>query len=148
MKIKITPDIHFVSFLLMSVLFHVIFPIIKIIHYPYSLIGVVLVITGILIVYRSNLILLKNGTSIRPFEIPNVLINSGPFRYSRNPIYLGMTIVLFGLVVILGSLSPIIFPIMFLIIINISIIPHEENRLEKLFGDEYLEYKIKVRRWI
>jgi protein-S-isoprenylcysteine O-methyltransferase Ste14 len=148
MKIKIVPDGYFVILLLMSILFHFIFPIAKILFYPYSYSSIFFIITGIIIVFRTNFILLKNATSIKPSEIPCVLITFGPFRYSRNPIYLGMTIILFGVEILLGSLSPFIFPIIFLIIINKSIIPDEENKLEKIFGEKYLDYKTEVRRWI
>lgn len=148
MKIKISPDGYFLILLVMSLLFHFIFPIKKIIIYPYSLIGIILIITGILIVFVTNSILLKKRTSIKPLEIPSALITSVPFKLSRNPIYLGMTITLFGVEAILGSLSPFIFPIIFAIIINSSFIPIEENNLERLFGEKYLDYKTKVNRWI
>jgi len=95
----------------------------------------------------TNSALLKNRTSIQPFETPDVLITSGLFKLSRNPLYLGMAIAFFGLVITLGSLSPFIFPIIFVIIINRVIIPYEENKLEIVFGDKYLDYKTKTRRW-
>jgi len=139
------PDIILLA---MSILFHSIFPIVKIIFYPYSLIGIILIITGVSITLVANFILLKKRTSIKPFEIPSEVITSGPFKFSRNPIYLGMALILFGVETVLGSLSPFLFPIMFVIIINKSFIPIEENNLEKIFGEKYLDYKKKVRRWI
>jgi protein-S-isoprenylcysteine O-methyltransferase Ste14 len=148
MKIKITPDIYFGSLMGISILFHSIFPILKIISYPYSLIGIVLIITGILIAFIANSILLKKRTSIIPFEAPSVLITSGPFKFSRNPIYLGMAITLFGVETFLGSLSPFIFPVLFILYINKSVIPIEQKNLEKLFPEEYLDYKTKVSRWL
>lgn len=148
MKIKITPDRYFAALLGMSILLHSVFPVLKIISYPYSLIGIILFITGILIAFVTNSILLKNETSIKPFKTPSVLITSGPFKYSRNPIYLGMTIALFGIEIFLSSLSPFIFPILFILYINKSIIPMEQHNLEKLFPEKYLDYKSKVRRWI
>lgn len=142
------PDGYFITSLVMSIIFHSILPIVKIILYPYSLIGILLIITGISLVFVTNSILLKKRTSIKPFETPSVLITYGPFKFSRNPIYLGMAIVLFGVETLLGSLSSFIFPILFVIIINRSFIPMEENNLEKLFGEKYLVYKTKVKRWI
>ena len=91
---------------------------------------------------------MKKKTSIKPFETPSAFITSGPFKLSRNPIYLGMTITLFGVETALGSLSPYIFPVIFVIIINGLIIPAEEKDLENKFGEKYLDYKTKVRRWI
>jgi protein-S-isoprenylcysteine O-methyltransferase Ste14 len=149
MKIKeIIPDSYFNILLGMSILFHFIFPIKKLYSYPYNLNGILLIITGIVIVFMANSILLKKKTSVMPFEVPTVLITTGPFRFSRNPIYLGMTFILFGAAAIPGTLSPFIFPIIFVFIVNKSFIPVEERTLEKLFGEKYLAYKNKVRRWI
>ncbi|HMF72321.1 MAG TPA: isoprenylcysteine carboxylmethyltransferase family protein [Flavitalea sp.] len=149
MKIKaLMPDGYFVILLAMSILFDSIFPIVKIIFYPYSLIGIILIIIGLSLTFVANFILLKKKTSIKPLEKPSELIISGPFKFSRNPIYLGMALILFGVEIVLGWLSPFLFPIMFVIIINKSFIPIEENNLEKLFGGKYLDYKKRVRRWI
>lgn len=145
---RIMPDGYFIIFIGMSILLHFTFPLLKIIPYPYSLIGIILIITGFLITLITNFILLKRRTSIKPFDAPSVLIVSGSFRFSRNPIYLGMTLILLGVATILGSLFPFILTIIFVIIINKLFIPIEENDLERLFGEKYLEYKTKVRRWI
>lgn len=59
-----------------------------------------------------------------------------------------MTFALLGVEVFLGSLSPFIFPIIFVTIIDKSFIPIEESNLEKLFGEKYLDYKTMVKRWI
>lgn len=148
MKKKITPDGYFTILLLLSILVHFMCPIVNIVPYPYNLIGIILIITGILITLITNFMLLKKKTSIKPFEIPCAFITSGPFKLSRNPIYMGMTIALFGVETTLGSLSPIIFIIIFVIIINRLIIPVEEKDLENKFGSKYLDYKKKVRCWI
>jgi len=142
------PDGYFIVLLLLSVFVHFMYPIVNIVPYPYNLIGIILFITGILLTLRTNFILLKIKTSIKPFETPSAFISSGPFKLSRNPIYLGMTLALFGVETVLGSLSPYIFPVIFVIIINGLIIPVEEKDLENKFGEKYLEYKTKVRRWI
>ena len=142
------PDGYFIFLLGMSILFHFIFPIERLVPYPYNLIGILLIIAGTSIVFVANSILLKKRTAIMPFEIPSVLITSGPFRFGRNPVYLGMALILFGVAAVPGSISPFFFPIIFVIIINKLFIPIEENNLEKLFGEKYLDYKKNVRRWI
>ena len=142
------PDGYFIILLLLSILVHFMYPIVNIVPYPYNLIGIILIITGIIITLKTNFILLRKKTSIKPFETPGVIITSGPFKLSRNPIYSGMTIILLGVETILGSLSPYILPVIFVIIINRLIIPVEEKDLENKFGKKYLDYKTKVRRWI
>jgi protein-S-isoprenylcysteine O-methyltransferase Ste14 len=122
-------------------------PLVRLIHAPFNLFGIVLIIAGIIMTLLINSALLKNRTSIQPFETPDVLITSGLFKLSRNPLYLGMAIAFLGVVITLGTLSPFIFLIIFVIIINRVIIPFEEDKLETVFGDKYLDYKTKTRRW-
>ena len=70
------------------------------------------------------------------------------YKYSRNPIYLGMGIILFGGAMVLGTFSPFIVVVIFILVIERAFIVKEEIFLENIFGDEYLEYKKSVRRWI
>ena len=90
----------------------------------------------------------KSGTTIIPYEIPTSLVTSGPFRISRQPIYLGMTTILLGETILLGSFITFILPVIFAILMEIIFIPMEEKNLEIVFGEKYLDYKKKVRRWI
>ena len=76
------------------------------------------------------------------------LATSGPFKLSRNPMYLSMLIWLTGLALFLGSLSPFLFPIFLFLTTNFLIIPLEEQSMEKKFGERYREYKRHVRRWL
>jgi protein-S-isoprenylcysteine O-methyltransferase Ste14 len=77
-----------------------------------------------------------------------VLITSGPFRFSRNPMYLGKLIWGLGLAVMFGSLIVFLFPILFFVFANSSIVPREERRLEQMMGEEYIQYRQRVRRWL
>ena len=90
----------------------------------------------------------KAGTAIKPFESSTVLIKDGLYRYTRNPMYLGMVILLIGVASYLGSLTPYVVIPVFFLIIQQCFIKHEEPFLENIFGQEYLDYKDKVRRWI
>lgn len=148
MKIKFMPDGYFAILLAVSIVLNSTFPIMEIIPFPWSLFGISLVTIGLLIAFITNSLLIRKKTSIKTFELPNALITSGPFKFSRNPIYLSMAIILFGVVLILGSLSPFISPIVFIIIINKIFIPTEENNLAKVFGKKYIAYKRSVNRWI
>ena len=76
------------------------------------------------------------------------LITDGPFGFSRNPIYLGIMMALLGLAIFLGSLMVFLYPVLFFILFQFVIIPLEERRMEEAFGEVYLEYKRKVRRWL
>ena len=148
MKNKIMPDGYFVILLSLTILSHFIAPIISIIFFPYNLTGIILIFFGILIALWSNSILIQKQTSIKPYETPSFFVEFGPFKYSRNPIYLGMVLILLGVDVLLGTLVTFIFPIIFIIIINKLFIPIEENNLHRKFGNKHLEYKKRVRKWI
>jgi len=76
------------------------------------------------------------------------LLTEGPFRLSRHPTYLGMVMILLSTAIIMGSVTPFVFPILFAAIVDISYIRFEEVNLEKIFGEEYKRYRKKVRRWI
>lgn len=90
----------------------------------------------------------KSATAIRPFETSTALVKGGPYRFTRNPMYLGMVLILIGTAIYLGSLTPwFVIPVFFLIIQE-WFIKHEEPFLENIFGKEYQDYKCKVRRWI
>lgn len=145
---RIAPDLYFLLAVCFSVIAHVLIPIWQLIRYPISLLGLVIGVGGYLLITRANSILRAHNTSILPFESPSELVNTGPFRYSRNPIYLGMTLMLFGVAWFLGSAVAFVSPILFALIINIFVISDEEQQLEQKFKTEFTFYKEKVRRWL
>lgn len=145
---KISLDGFFVILLALAMLFHFVFPIQKIISHPYNYIGIVIIVIGIAITLLVNYLLLKNGTGIKPYETPSLLVSSGPFKFSRNPLYLGMAVAFFGFDILLGSISPFVFLTLFIIIIDRIFIPMEEKNLENALGKKYYDYKKLVRRWI
>jgi len=142
------PDIYFLIALILEGVSHFLFPISIIIPSPYNLIGIILILAGFAMAFHVNLTFMKNKTTIMPYKTPSSLVTTGLFRLSRNPIYLGMASALLGAAVSLGTLSPFIFPLLFMAIIDRLVIPLEEHVLEKKFGREYREYKGKVRRWL
>ncbi len=88
------------------------------------------------------------GTPIQPTERAAVLVRSGPFRFSRNPMYLGIVMMLLGVAAWVGSFPMLIAPVGFFVFMSTVFIPYEESRLRDAFSDEYLSYAQKVRRWI
>ena len=148
MKIKVMPPMIFYGFILLAIILNLFLPIKKIIVQPYNYIGIILILGGILIDIRAWALFKKEKTTLNPYKKPLKLVNSGLFKISRNPMYLGMDLVLWGLSIFLGSLITFIFPIIFIILIEKLFIRFEEKNLEKRFGKKYLNYKKKVRRWI
>jgi protein-S-isoprenylcysteine O-methyltransferase Ste14 len=84
---------------------------------------------------------------LKPREA-SVLVTDGVFRVSRNPMYLGLALLLIGWALWLGTVSPWLVPPLFVIVISVVQIVPEEQALEELFGETYLAYRHRVRRWI
>jgi protein-S-isoprenylcysteine O-methyltransferase Ste14 len=76
------------------------------------------------------------------------IIKAGPYRFSRNPMYLGMILMLLGLALYVGTLPFYLSAIGYFAILNFFFCPYEENKLANAFGKEYIRYRDRVRRWI
>jgi protein-S-isoprenylcysteine O-methyltransferase Ste14 len=90
----------------------------------------------------------RAGTPVSPYSASTALVTSGPYRLSRNPGYLGMTLVYAGIAVsaeALWALAPL--PVV-LAVIDRGVIAREERYLDRVLGDEYLRYKERTRRWL
>ncbi len=87
-------------------------------------------------------------TTIRIDKPASSLVQNGPFRYSRNPGYLSLTMLYAGIAVLRNALWAILFLPLVLIVIQREVIEHEEHYLQRTFGEEYLNYKARVRRWV
>jgi len=115
---------------------------------PWQLSGIAFIALGLSLAVWGRLEFHRAGTSVRPTEQPTTMVATGPFRFTRNPMYLGMSIVLLGVAVLFGKLIPLLIPFLFAWVISVRFIRHEEERLIGLFGDAYEEYMHRVRRWI
>jgi len=90
----------------------------------------------------------KAGTGIRPFEEATSLVTTGFYRFTRNPMYLGMFLMLIGVAILLGSIGAVFPAIVFIMIIRNNFVLGEEQFMEASFGQQYLDYKARVRRWL
>jgi protein-S-isoprenylcysteine O-methyltransferase Ste14 len=148
MERRIMPTTYFIILLLLSIGFHFVFPLLKFIFSPYNYLGFGLIIFGIIMNLWTDSLFKKKQTTVKPYEMPNFFVTSGPFKLSRHPMYLGMMSILLGVAIFLGSLITFAFPIIFIIIMEKLFIPLEEKNLEKKFCNQYIDYKKRVRRWI
>ncbi len=87
-------------------------------------------------------------TDVHPFGEPTALVTSGPYGLTRNPMYLGLTSMLAGIAVLLGSLTPFLVPPVFGWIITKRFIEMEEAKMSRIFGEAYDAYRERVRRWL
>ena len=142
------PPTYFLVMLILSIILCLVFPAGRILFPPYAYFGFFLIAFGIVVNLWADLIFKREKTTVRPDETPKNLVTSGPFCLSRHPMYLGMAAILLGVAIVHGVLVSFLFPLLFVVLIEIKFIPTEERNLEKAFGKHYLEYEKKVRRWI
>jgi protein-S-isoprenylcysteine O-methyltransferase Ste14 len=145
---KYVPGSTLGASIIIAVVLHYLFPVTTIIPFPYNLLGLVIVGSGMYLAFQSVRLLISHNTTFEAGGNPSSLVTRRPYSYSRNPIYLGFLLIALGTATILSSLSAFIAPILFFLVVNTIIIPFEENRLQKNFGIEYERYKGSVRRWL
>ena len=123
-----------------------------IIPQPFNLVGLLLIPVGFLLIIWANYTLLHIGKiglrNREPMQRPSNLVLVGPYRFTRNPIYFGCLLVLLGLVIVWSSVVTAILTILVYIIFRNVFIKKEEMILEEEFGEEYQDFKNRVRRWI
>jgi protein-S-isoprenylcysteine O-methyltransferase Ste14 len=123
-------------------------PVKTIIVFPWNLLGALPLALGIALNLAADRTFSRHKTTVNPFEKSTALITSGAFRISRHPMYLGFVLILAGIAVLMGSLTPYFVVIAFAIFMDVVFITAEEKMLEEIFGEAWLKYKSRVRRWI
>ena len=102
---------------------------------------------GIIMAAISAGMFKKAGTGIKPFDEATTLVTRGFYRYTRNPMYVGMFLMLAGVAFLMGSIGAALPVLVFILIIRNNFVKGEERFLEASFGQQYLDYKSTVRRW-
>jgi len=112
------------------------------------LLGYLFVAIAVVLNIAAIRLFMKQKTTIVPHGKPSKLVVDGPYRLTRNPMYLALLCVLIGVATLFGSLSLYLIPIAFVFIINTVFIRMEEANMSTKFGDQYALYSAKVRRWL
>lgn len=123
----------------------------EIIYFPYKYsISVLILLVGSLILINPVFKFIKSKTTVNPvkFKQVNKLVTSGIYKYSRNPMYLGMILIIISTSIFYLNYYSVITPFIFYFWINRFQIKREEIFLKEKFGKEYLSYMSKTRRWI
>jgi len=127
---------------------HVLSPKGTVLFVPYHLLGMLQIIGGFAVMIWAWVLFKQKQTAICPTAEAALLMQDGPYRFTRNPMYLGMASMLCGAAFLLGSIIAFSAPVAFFISMNEIFIPFEENNMKRLFGDGYLDYINRVRRWL
>lgn len=111
-------------------------------------IGSILVLAAIVLFVYAVRTFRAAGTSVRGNQPTTTIVRSGPYRFTRNPIYVAFSLLQFGLAIWINSLWLIITLIGAIALMAYVVIPREESYLERRFGAEYRNYQASVRRWL
>ena len=144
------PPLIFLGFLAAATVLEAVVPLpVPAAHaFPRYVAGAALAVCGFVMIVMGTRRFQAAGTNIPPNLPTTALVVDGIYRRTRNPLYLGATLVYLGLSVAAGSFWAIGLVIPLLGVINTGVIAREERYLERKFGDAYRTYKARVRRWI
>ena len=110
--------------------------------------GAILFVVGLGLIASAMVNFTRSGTTIRPDRASTSLVIAGPYKCTRNPMYVGMAIAYLGLAIADRSLASLILLPVVLLVIRRAVIANEEAFLERRFGSAYTDYKTRVRRWL
>ena len=111
------------------------------------LLGLALLAPGLAIMRAGLLELRRAGTDVDPRRPVTALVTTGPYRFSRNPLYLALTLVYAGITLLANTLWAVLLLPPLLIVMRRGVIDREECYLAGRFGQEYRDYRARVRRW-
>ena len=116
--------------------------------YAHHVLGLLIVAGGTGICFYAAALFQAHATTKNPKGEATTFVVEMPYTFTRNPMYLGLTLILFGFAVFFGSIAMLLAPIAFVVIIDRMVIPLEEQNMERLFGPSYMDYTTRVRRWL
>ena len=112
------------------------------------MLGWLLIGSGLILGFLGDRALRNAGTNINPYEPVSTIVIEGPFRFTRNPLYLASTLIYAGIAVRLNALWAALLLPLVLGVVQRDVIGREERYLERKFSEEYIRYKTQVRLWI
>ena len=145
---KLLPPTYFLLALVLMTVLHFVVPVYRYWSLPLSLVGVVPLVFGAALNVTADNAFKKHDTTVKPFERSSALVTGFPFSLSRNPMYLGLTLMLVGVALLLGSISSLLPALVFPYSMRRVFIEEEERMLAAAFGAEWERYESAVRRWI
>jgi protein-S-isoprenylcysteine O-methyltransferase Ste14 len=115
--------------------------------WPWNLLGLIPLSGGGLLIHWALQTFLWKDTSPEPFRTARVLVDHGPYRLSRNPMYLGAALILLGFAIVFGSITALLVVPVYVVSMHFRVIRPEEVALAAQFGGAYSDYVARVRRW-
>ncbi len=147
-KRRRSPPVYLIAPIIAMAALHFLLPGMKLLRFPWSLIGIVPFGLGGIFILAAVISFKMRRTTVESFEESSVLVTDGVFRVTRNPMCLGFELMLLGIALFMGSLTPFLVVPVFALLMDVIVIRAEEGMLEEKFGELWLAYRNKVRRWI
>jgi len=145
---KIMPPTWMLIAIVAMLILNFTYPIAQVVPPLWNLTGLVLLASGMLLNLIADNAFKQVDTTVKPYQESSSLVTNGVFQISRNPMYLGMILILMGIAVLLRTLSPFLVVIPFIILIDRIYIKVEERMLAETFGSKWQAYKTKTKRWL
>ncbi len=148
--LQIPPIVVLTVFVILMWYAELLFPFLALEFGLHFSVPVLVAFLGLFLIFISSITFYRCGTTLNPLkpELTSTLVTSGPYRYSRNPIYVGLALMLLSWGVYLQNLASLFCVLVFVLYINrFQILPEEESLAQK-FGDEFEIYKSSVNRWL
>jgi protein-S-isoprenylcysteine O-methyltransferase Ste14 len=147
-QVMVPPPLVFLGYLIGALILNWIVPFPAPWTFILRLVARLAIIGGILFIGSAFLQMRKSNTSVDPRETVNSLVTGGPYRFTRNPIYLGLFLIYLGFTLLAGTLWGLIASPFLIWTITQAVIHAEEIYLEEKFGEQYKQYRSRVRQWI
>jgi protein-S-isoprenylcysteine O-methyltransferase Ste14 len=147
-QVRLPPPLVFLAAILLGVTLQKIHPLAFIPETLRWITGAPMIALGLGVVIYCNGLFSRSGTNIAPWKPSSHLIFSGPYRFSRNPIYASFVLVILGTGFLANNAWQLGMAALCAVILRRTAIAKEEKYLEEKFGGEYRAYKARVRRWI
>ena len=142
------PPLIYLGFLVIGLLLDYLWPVALVPDGARYSAGFALIAVGLVMFALAVREFIKAGTSVETRKPTTVILTSGPFRFSRNPIYVAHSLVYLGIGGAADSLWVLALLVPALVVMRYGVVSREERYLERKFGEEYLRYKASVRRWV
>ncbi len=148
MTTRVLPPTYFLASSALIAALALVLPVAAFVAWPWRAAGLVPIAVGVWLNLAADRAFKTAGTTVKPFERSSALLTDGVFRFTRNPMYLGMTLILAGFALLLGAISPFLVVAAFVVVIATRFIPVEERMLAETFGDAWTAYSRRTRRWL
>jgi protein-S-isoprenylcysteine O-methyltransferase Ste14 len=110
--------------------------------------GVVIIVVALVLMLAAVIQLRRARTALMPYRPTTAIVESWPYSFSRNPIYLAMAIVYIGVSIFFNTFWPFLLLPLVMLVMQRGVIEREERYLEQKFGGDYVDYRFRVRRWL